>query len=82
MITLTGAEEISIGDYILSGGELAALVMIEATVRLIPGVLGDEESIKADSFYKEGLVLLNSLVPEFSRIRSTGSFIVRESRSY
>ena len=55
VLTLTRAEEISIGDYILSGGELAALVMIEATVRLVPGVLGDEESIKADSFYEKGL---------------------------
>ncbi len=64
VITLTGAEEISIGDYILSGGELAALVMIEATVRLIPGVLGDEESIKADSFYQGGLG-----PPQFTRPR-------------
>ncbi|MBI3354639.1 MAG: tRNA (guanosine(37)-N1)-methyltransferase TrmD [Nitrospirae bacterium] len=45
-----GAEEISIGDYILTGGELAALVIIDASVRLIPGVLGDEESARCESF--------------------------------
>jgi tRNA (guanine37-N1)-methyltransferase len=39
-------EEISIGDYILSGGELPAMVIIEAVTRLIPGVLGNEESLK------------------------------------
>lgn len=48
-------EELSIGDYVLSGGELAAAVVIEASARLIPGVLGDEESAGADSFY-EGLL--------------------------
>lgn len=44
------AEEISIGDYVLTGGELAALVMIDAAVRLIPGVLGDPQSAQQDSF--------------------------------
>jgi tRNA (guanine37-N1)-methyltransferase len=43
-------EELSIGDYVLTGGELAALVVIDATARLIPGVLGDEESAYRDSF--------------------------------
>lgn len=43
-------EEISLGDYILTGGELAAMVVIEASVRLIPGVLGDERSASEDSF--------------------------------
>ncbi|MCH7987827.1 MAG: tRNA (guanosine(37)-N1)-methyltransferase TrmD [Planctomycetes bacterium] len=43
-------EEISIGDYVLSGGELPALVLTDALARLIPGVLGDEESAKSDSF--------------------------------
>ncbi len=42
--------EISIGDYVLSGGELAALVMADAVVRLIPGVLGDAESALSDSY--------------------------------
>lgn len=44
------AEQISIGDYILSGGELAAMVIIDAVVRFLPGVLGDEDSAKDDSF--------------------------------
>ncbi len=44
-------DEISIGDYVLTGGELASLVVIDALVRLIPGVLGKEESIVCDSFY-------------------------------
>ncbi len=42
--------EISIGDYVLSGGELPALVLIDAMVRLIPGAIGDESSVKQDSF--------------------------------
>lgn len=44
-------EEISIGDYVLTGGELPAMVMIDALVRLIPGVLKKEEAVKGDSFY-------------------------------
>ncbi len=46
-------EEISIGDYVLSGGEPAALVVIDAVVRLLPGALGDHESASSDSFYEE-----------------------------
>jgi len=46
-----GAEEISIGDYVLSGGEFAALVVIEAVSRMLPGVVGDWESVVTDSFY-------------------------------
>jgi len=45
-----GAEQISIGDYVLSGGELAAMVIIDAVVRLLPDALGDEDSSKDDSF--------------------------------
>jgi tRNA (guanine37-N1)-methyltransferase len=44
------AEEVSIGDYVLSGGELPALVLIEAVTRLLPGVIGREESHEQDSF--------------------------------
>ena len=44
------AEEISIGDYVLSGGEVAAMVVVEAVTRLVPGVLGDAESARQDSF--------------------------------
>lgn len=42
--------EISIGDYVLTGGELAALVVVDAVIRLLPGVLGDGESMLTDSF--------------------------------
>ncbi len=45
-----GAEQISIGDYVLNGGELAAMVVIDAVVRLLPGALGDEDSARDDSF--------------------------------
>ncbi len=45
-----GAEEISVGDYVLSGGEVAAMVIVDAVARLVPGVLGDEESALQDSF--------------------------------
>jgi tRNA (guanine37-N1)-methyltransferase len=48
-------EEISIGDYVLTGGELAALVVIDAVSRQIPGVLGDEEASENDSF-SQGLL--------------------------
>ena len=43
-------EELSIGDYVLSGGELPALVVIDAVARLLPGVLGDQASADQDSF--------------------------------
>ncbi|WP_419862149.1 tRNA (guanosine(37)-N1)-methyltransferase TrmD [Candidatus Palauibacter sp.] len=45
-------EEISVGDYVLSGGEPAALVVIDAVVRLLPGALGDHDSASSDSFYE------------------------------
>ena len=45
-----GAESISIGDYVLSGGELGAMVLIDAVVRMLPGALGDEDSAMDDSF--------------------------------
>ena len=43
-------EEVSIGDYVLSGGEVPALVVIDAVARLVPGVVGDDQSVEADSF--------------------------------
>lgn len=43
-------EEVSIGDYVLSGGELPALVIVDAVSRLVPGVVGDEQSVEGDSF--------------------------------
>jgi tRNA (guanine37-N1)-methyltransferase len=48
------AEEVSIGDYVVSGGEVPALVVIEAVTRLVPGVIGREESHEQDSFSREG----------------------------
>ena len=48
-------ESISIGDYVLSGGELGALVVLDATLRLVPGVLGNADSVRHESF-SEGLL--------------------------
>lgn len=50
-----GAEELSIGDFVLSGGEPAALCVVDAVVRLLPGALGDHESAASDSHY-EGML--------------------------
>jgi tRNA (guanine37-N1)-methyltransferase len=47
---VVATEEISIGDYVLSGGELAALVVVDVVSRLVPGVVGDEQSVVQDSF--------------------------------
>ncbi len=55
IITSQVDEEWSIGDYVLTGGELAIMVMIDAITRLLPGVLGDEDSAQQDSFC-EGLL--------------------------
>ena len=49
-------DEISIGDYVLNGGEVAAMVIIDAVIRLVPGVLGDEDSSASDSFSGEPAV--------------------------
>ena len=48
--TALGAREVSIGDYVLSGGEIAAMVIIDAVARLVPGVVGDPGSLAQDSF--------------------------------
>ena len=48
-------EELSLGDFVLSGGEPAALAMIDATVRLLPGAMSDQESAFGDSFWERGL---------------------------
>jgi tRNA (guanine37-N1)-methyltransferase len=48
--SILAPDEISIGDYVLSGGEVAAMVIVDAVSRLVPGVLGDEESAHQDSF--------------------------------
>ena len=49
-IFATGAEELSIGDYVLSGGEIPAMVVVDALVRLLPGAISDPESAEQDSF--------------------------------
>ena len=61
----TQAEEISIGDYVVSGGELPALVLVEAVSRLVPGVLGNCSSAELDSF-EQGLLEY----PSYTRPRS------------
>ncbi|MFM8413955.1 MAG: tRNA (guanosine(37)-N1)-methyltransferase TrmD [Planctomycetota bacterium] len=61
-----GAEEISIGDYVLSGGEVAAMVIVDAVARLVPGVLGDEASARQDSFSGPGRLVEG---PQYTRPR-------------
>ena len=65
--------EISVGDYVLSGGELAAAVLTDAVVRLLPGVLGDESSALTDSF-QDGLVA----PPDYTRPVSYKGWTVPE----
>lgn len=55
VVDILGAEEISVGDFVLSGGEAAALCVIDAVVRLLPGAIGDHESASSDSHY-DGLL--------------------------
>ncbi|MBC7420679.1 MAG: tRNA (guanosine(37)-N1)-methyltransferase TrmD [Bdellovibrio sp.] len=66
-------EEISIGDYVLSGGELAALVVVESVSRFIPGVLGDRQSVVEDSF-AAGLLE----APQFTRPQNWNEMHVPE----
>ncbi|MGH2766677.1 MAG: tRNA (guanosine(37)-N1)-methyltransferase TrmD [Actinomycetota bacterium] len=67
------AEEISIGDYVLSGGELPALVVVESVGRLVPGVVGKEESLTSESF-EEGILDH----PHYTRPRDLGGLRVPE----
>lgn len=67
-------EEISIGDYVLSGGEPAALVVIDAIVRLLPGALGDHDSASSDSFYDRQLS-----APAYTRPAEYGGLTVPEA---
>jgi tRNA (guanine37-N1)-methyltransferase len=55
VVTGLPAEEVSIGDFVLAGGEVAALVLLEAVTRLVPGVVGNEASISTESF-EDGLL--------------------------
>jgi tRNA (guanine37-N1)-methyltransferase len=68
-------DEISIGDYVLNGGEVAAMVIIDACIRLIPGVLGDEESSQHDSFSTANRLLE---FPQYSRPREYQGHTVPE----
>jgi tRNA (guanine37-N1)-methyltransferase len=54
IVEILKPELISVGDYVLSGGEVAAMVLIDAVVRLVPGVLGDERSVIDESFGPDG----------------------------
>jgi tRNA (guanine37-N1)-methyltransferase len=65
VITARELEEVSIGDYVLSGGELGAMVLIDACVRLLPGVMGKQES-GADESFSEGLLEY----PQYTRPQS------------
>lgn len=64
VITRMVDEELSIGDYVLTGGELAAMTIIDAVARLIPGVLGSSESPKSDSFSDDRLEYAQYTRPE------------------
>ena len=54
VLDVLGAEEVSVGDYVLPGGEPAALVVLEAVARLVPGVVGNPDSLSPESFEGEG----------------------------
>ncbi len=73
VVEMTEAEEISIGDYVLTGGELPAMVITDAIVRLLTGVLGDSASLEQESF-TEGLLEY----PQYTRPRSYEGFAVPE----
>lgn len=66
-------EEISIGDYVLTGGELPAMVVVDAVARMVPGVLGDNASIEDDSFY-QGILGF----PQYTRPREFQGKVVPE----
>jgi tRNA (guanine37-N1)-methyltransferase len=71
---LLNPELVSIGDYVLSGGEVAAMAVIEATSRLVPGVLGDSESATDESFGPEGSLEY----PQYTRPREFRGLAVPE----
>jgi len=75
VIDILRPEEISIGDYILGGGEVAAMVLIDAVVRLIPGVLGHEQSNRDDSFSTDNRLLE---FPQYTRPREYRGHAVPE----
>ncbi len=65
VIDLLQPREVSLGDFILNGGEVAAMAIIESVIRLLPGVLGDERSCEEDSFSDEALLEF----PQYTRPR-------------
>jgi tRNA (guanine37-N1)-methyltransferase len=67
-------EEISLGDFVLSGGEAAALAIIDATVRLIPGAMSDLDSARTDSFFDRGIS-----APSYTRPAEFRGFTVPEA---
>jgi len=74
-------EEVSIGDYVLTGGEIPAMVMIDAVTRLIPGVLGKDESSKVESFSKKevgGKIKRVIEYPQYTRPRDFMGHLVPE----
>ena len=75
VIDILEPEEVSVGDFVLNGGEIAAMVLIDTIVRLRPGVLGDEQSNIDDSFSR-GNRLLES--PQYTRPREFRGHTVPE----
>jgi tRNA (guanine37-N1)-methyltransferase len=71
-------EEISIGDYVLTGGELPTMVMIDATTRLVKGVLGKDESSKIESFSEIEINGKNVRVPEYPQYTRPEKFEDKE----
>lgn len=71
LIRLEADEELTVGDYVLSGGELPAMVVADAVARLLPGVLGDEASAEQDSFV-DGLLDC----PHYTRPEAVGGLVV------
>ncbi|MCA9132779.1 MAG: tRNA (guanosine(37)-N1)-methyltransferase TrmD [Planctomycetales bacterium] len=74
VIDILQPREVSLGDFILNGGEVAAMAIIDATIRLIPGVLGDERSSLEDSFTDEALLEF----PQYTRPREYRGHAVPE----
>ena len=68
-------DELSVGDFVLSGGEVAAMLVIDTLVRLVPGVLGDERSSQEDSFSRANRLLE---FPQYTRPREYRGFEVPE----
>ncbi len=74
-----GLREISVGDYVLSGGELPAMVVLDAMVRLLPGVLGDDESPHGESFGAADATIQGGLeYPHYTRPREYRGLAVPE----